>query len=116
MAINNSKKQDFDLHKGSKMSFDLSKENRMTFDLAKDEPEEAPGPRSAPAPKPAAQPAPAAPAAKPAAAPAPGVTDDVQAEAEKVIRGEYGYGVARRDALGAQYKPVQARVNQILAQ
>ena len=40
----------------------------------------------------------------------------MQAEAEKVIRGEYGYGVARRDALGAQYKPVQARVNQILAQ
>lgn len=48
--------------------------------------------------------------AKPAPAPQPSI-DDL---AQKVIRGELGSGDARRQALGAQYDAVQARVNEIL--
>ena len=53
------------------------------------------------------------------AAPAPvagggSVSGDVDALARAVIRGDYGNGPARRNALGARYNEVQARVNQIL--
>ena len=39
---------------------------------------------------------------------------DVDALARAVIRGEYGTGAARRNALGARYEAVQRRVNQML--
>lgn len=40
--------------------------------------------------------------------------DEIDALAYAVIRGEYGSGQARRDALGDKYDVVQARVNEIL--
>ena len=40
---------------------------------------------------------------------------DVDALARAVIRGEYGNGEARRDALGDAYDAVQARVNELLS-
>ena len=54
--------------------------------------------------------------AAPAPAPSGGsVSGDVDALARAVIRGDYGNGPARRNALGARYNEVQARVNQILS-
>ena len=47
-------------------------------------------------------------------APAPAPAVDIEGLARAVIRGDYGNGQARRDALGANYDAVQARVNQIL--
>lgn len=41
------------------------------------------------------------------------VSNDVEAEAMKVIRGEYGIGQERKDKLGAQYQPIQNRVNEL---
>lgn len=41
-------------------------------------------------------------------------TKDVDTLARETIRGVYGVGAARRAALGPNYAPVQARVNQIL--
>lgn len=41
------------------------------------------------------------------------VTNDVEAEAMKVIRGDYGIGQERKDKLGAKYQPIQNRVNEL---
>lgn len=41
------------------------------------------------------------------------VTNDVEAEAMKVIRGDYGVGQERKNKLGTQYQPIQNRVNQL---
>lgn len=53
-----------------------------------------------------------APAASPAAS-ASTVSDNVEAEALKVIRGDYGIGQERKQKLGAQYRAIQERVNQM---
>lgn len=57
-----------------------------------------------------------APVAQPAVAPAAEVTDDVEAEAQKVIRGAYGDGQVRKDRLGSKYSEVQRRVNELKRQ
>lgn len=41
------------------------------------------------------------------------VSGNIEAEALKVIRGEYGVGKERMSKLGAQYSAIQARVNQL---
>ncbi len=41
------------------------------------------------------------------------VSNDVEAEAMKVIRGDYGVGQERKDKLGSKYKPIQSRVNEL---
>ena len=41
------------------------------------------------------------------------ISNDVEAEAMKVIRGDYGVGQERKDKLGNQYQPIQNRVNQL---
>lgn len=41
------------------------------------------------------------------------VSNDVEAEAMKVIRGDYGIGQERKDKLGAKYQPIQNRVNEL---
>lgn len=41
------------------------------------------------------------------------VTNDVEAEALKVIRGEYGIGQDRKNKLGNQYEAIQRRVNEL---
>ncbi len=41
------------------------------------------------------------------------VSNDVEAEALKVIRGDYGVGQERKDKLGTKYQPIQSRVNQL---
>ena len=41
------------------------------------------------------------------------ISNDVEAEAMKVIRGEYGIGQERKDKLGAKYQPIQNRVNEL---
>lgn len=41
------------------------------------------------------------------------VSADVEAEALKVIRGDYGDGLERKNKLGNQYRPIQSRVNQL---
>ncbi|MDE5642763.1 MAG: hypothetical protein K2I56_04660 [Muribaculaceae bacterium] len=41
------------------------------------------------------------------------VSDDVEAEALKVIRGEYGIGQERKNRLGDRYGAIQNRVNQL---
>lgn len=41
------------------------------------------------------------------------VSNDVEAEALKVIRGEYGIGQERKDKLGSQYEVIQRRVNEL---
>lgn len=41
------------------------------------------------------------------------VSNDVEAEALKVIRGEYGIGQERKDKLGSQYEAIQRRVNEL---
>lgn len=41
------------------------------------------------------------------------VSNDVEAEAMKVIRGDYGIGQERKDKLGNQYQTIQNRVNEL---
>ena len=41
------------------------------------------------------------------------VSDDIEAEAMKVIRGDYGDGQERREKLGAKYQAIQSRVNEL---
>lgn len=41
------------------------------------------------------------------------VSNDVEAEAMKVIRGDYGIGQERKDRLGAKYQTIQNRVNEL---
>lgn len=41
------------------------------------------------------------------------VSNDVEAEAIKVIRGEYGIGQERKDKLGKHYEAIQRRVNEL---
>lgn len=41
------------------------------------------------------------------------VTNDVEAEAMKVIRGDYGIGQERKAKLGSKYQPIQNRVNEL---
>lgn len=41
------------------------------------------------------------------------VSDDVEAEALRVIRGDYGVGQVRKDNLGDKYQSIQSRVNQM---
>lgn len=41
------------------------------------------------------------------------VSNDVEAEAMKVIRGDYGIGQERKDKLGSKYQPIQNRVNEL---
>ena len=62
----------------------------------------------------AAKPAPAAPAPAAPAAPAGPVKDQAWIDnmARRVIRGDFGNGQARRNALGADYQMIQDRVNQ----
>lgn len=43
----------------------------------------------------------------------PNVTNDVEAEAMKVIRGDYGIGQERKNKLGVKYQTIQARVNEL---
>lgn len=40
-------------------------------------------------------------------------SNDVEAEALKVIRGDYGIGQERKDRLGSQYQTIQKRVNEL---
>lgn len=66
----------------------------------------------------AARPATPAPVASTAPAPSGPVKDDawVTSMARRVIRGEFGNGQARRNALGGDYQTIQDRVNRILYQ
>ena len=41
------------------------------------------------------------------------ISNDVEAEAMKVIRGDYGVGQERKDRLGTKYQPIQSRVNEL---
>ena len=41
------------------------------------------------------------------------VSDDIETEALKVIRGDYGVGQERKDKLGEKYQPIQNRVNEL---
>lgn len=41
------------------------------------------------------------------------VSNDVETEAMKVIRGDYGVGQERKDKLGNKYQPIQNRVNEL---
>lgn len=41
------------------------------------------------------------------------VSNDIEAEALKVIRGDYGVGQERKDKLGARYQSIQKRVNEL---
>ena len=41
------------------------------------------------------------------------VSNDVEAEALKVIRGEYGIGQERKNRLGNRYDAIQQRVNEL---
>lgn len=70
--------------------------------------------------KPAAAPAqPADPAASSAPSPVNSpaiVSNDIEAEARKVIRGDYGVGRERKEKLGAYYRDIQRRVNQLKRQ
>ena len=73
-------------------------------------------------PEPNAQPAPTEPSAvstpststQPMSAPS--VRSDVEAEALKVIRGDYGVGKERKDKLGAKYAEIQGKVNEMYRQ
>ena len=47
---------------------------------------------------------------------APSVRSDVEAEALKVIRGDYGVGKERKDKLGAKYAEIQGKVNEMYRQ
>lgn len=52
-------------------------------------------------------------ATTPSDAPSSGVSDNVEAEALRVIRGDYGVGQERRDRLGVRYQAIQDRVNEL---
>lgn len=41
------------------------------------------------------------------------VSNDVETEAMKVIRGDYGVGQERKDILGTKYQTIQSRVNEL---
>lgn len=41
------------------------------------------------------------------------VSSDIEAEAMKVIRGDYGVGQKRKDKLGTKYQIIQSRVNEL---
>lgn len=41
------------------------------------------------------------------------VSNDIESEARKVIRGDYGVGKERKDRLGSQYQVIQQRVNEL---
>ena len=41
------------------------------------------------------------------------VSNDVETEALKVIRGDYGIGQERKDKLGEKYQTIQTRVNEL---
>lgn len=41
------------------------------------------------------------------------VSDDIETEALKVIRGDYGVGQERKDKPGEKYQPIQNRVNEL---
>ena len=41
------------------------------------------------------------------------VSNDIEAEAMKVIRGDYGIGQERKDKLGSKYQTIQSRVNEL---
>ena len=41
------------------------------------------------------------------------ISNDVEAEAMKVIRGDYGVGQERKEKLGTKYKIIQSRVNEL---
>lgn len=41
------------------------------------------------------------------------ISSDVEAEAMKVIRGDYGVGQERKDKLGNKYQTIQSRVNEL---
>lgn len=41
------------------------------------------------------------------------VSNDVEAEAMKVIRGDYGIGQERKNKLGSKYQTIQSRVNEL---
>lgn len=43
----------------------------------------------------------------------PSVSNDVEVEAMKVIRGDYGIGQERKDKLGSKYQTIQSRVNEL---
>lgn len=43
----------------------------------------------------------------------PNVSNDVEAEAMKVIRGDYGIVQERKDKLGSKYQTIQSRVNEL---
>lgn len=43
----------------------------------------------------------------------PSVTNDLEAEAMKVIRGDYGVGQERKSKLGSKYQSIQNRVNEL---
>lgn len=43
----------------------------------------------------------------------PVISNDVEAEAMKVIRGDYGVGQERKDKLGNKYQSIQSRVNEL---
>lgn len=43
----------------------------------------------------------------------PSVSNDVEAEAMKVIRGDYGIGQERKDKLGSKYQTIQSRANEL---
>lgn len=48
-----------------------------------------------------------------ASVPAVEVSSDIEAEAMKVIRGEYGTGLERKLKLGSKYREIQTRVNEL---
>lgn len=60
--------------------------------------------------------APASASAVETPAPTAPVSGNIEAEALKVIRGEYGVGKERMSKLGDQYSAIQARVNQLKRQ
>lgn len=41
------------------------------------------------------------------------ISNDIEAEAFKVIRGDYGVGQERKERLGSQYQAIQKRVNEL---
>lgn len=49
-------------------------------------------------------------------APAAEVSSDIEAEAMKVIRGDYGTGLERKLKLGSKYREIQNRVNELKSQ
>ncbi len=76
-------------------------------------------PTATPAPAAPAQQAqtPAAQVTRPVATATPvAVSNDIEAEALKVIRGDYGIGEVRKANLGAKYAQIQARVNELKRQ